>query len=162
MQDFINYLNKLGISKHSLKNYKSDVNHFASWLILKVRTHGSYVESLEQAIPFISPEVVAEYKAYLSENKIPVKTINRRLSSLRHLAKHLSQIGLLNFDFMKEIENERHQSISKDISFEPIVIEFKAYLEAQSVSHGTIKNYISDIKQFTNWLEKNPTYAQTS
>lgn len=159
MQIFLNYLANKNLSKHSLKNYKSDLNHFASWIVLKVRSYGSLVNSLEDALPFLSRETASEYKEYLSENKIPLKTINRRLSTMRHLAEFLVKENLCDFNFMTGIENKRNQSINKEISLKPIVDDFKAFLEAEKVSSSTLKNYMSDINQFMDWLAKNPTYA---
>lgn len=162
MQDFISYLLNLQISKKSLKNYKSDVNHFTSWMIMKVRTFGSFVENLDQAIPFLSTTTASEYKNYLSENKIPNKTINRRLSTLRHLAKFLHNKNITDFNFMEGIENRKYQTSKKEVSMQPIVDQFKAYLISEKVSASTVKNYVSDVRQFVNWLEKNPTYVQTT
>jgi site-specific recombinase XerD len=63
---------------------------------------------------------------------------------------------------MNGIENKRYQTTIKEVRLQPIVDEFKAFLENEKVSESTLKNYISDIRQFVNWLEKNPTYAQSN
>lgn len=162
MQKFINYLTEKKLSKHSLKNYKSDLNHFSSWLILRIRSFGSYVEKLEQAVPFLSRETAVEYREYLTNNKIPTKTINRRLSTLRHLSAFLLSEGFIDYNFMDGIENKKLQSITKEVRLSPIVDEFKAFLAKEAISESTQKNYISDVRQFIKWLEKNPTYAQST
>lgn len=162
MQDFLNYLQNKKLSKISLKNYKSDISHFTSWLIMKLRSAGSYVENLDDSFPFLNTELVKDYVNFLNENKTPRKTINRRLSSIRNLSNYLQEKNIFDFDFTQGIQNIKHQSITKDISLMPIVLEFKAFLESEKVSPATIKNYTSDVKQFIAWLEKNPTYAQTT
>ena len=151
-QNFFEYLTNLGLSAKSHKNYKSDLVHFSGWLILKVRSFGSYIESLTEAVPFLSNELASEYKSYMVGNKIPVKTINRRLSTLRHLSRFLFSSDKLGVDFMKGVENvsEAKKQIS---AVNPIIDDFRSYLESQKVSKNTIKNYVSDIHQFLRWAE---------
>lgn len=161
MQNFINYLTNKNLSKKSLKNYKSDINHFTSWLIMKVRTYGSFVESLEETLPFLSQDTASEYREYLEKNKIPLKTINRRLATLRHFSNFLIEENLITYNFMDGIQNKKHHKISKDNTLLPLVNDFKAYLIGKKVSESTVKNYTSDVKQFINWLEKNPAYAKS-
>jgi site-specific recombinase XerD len=36
----------------------------------------------------------------------------------------------------------------------PFIVQFEKHLEAEKVSKNTIKNYLSDIKQFISWLEE--------
>ncbi len=153
-KDFLEYLSSLGVSATSLKNYKSDVSHFLGWAILKVRSFGSYIETLSELIPFLSSNLISEYKKYLIENSTPDKTINRRLSTLRHLARFLTKSQIIDSDFMDGVENISAVTLIK-IANHPLIEEFKSYLKAQKVSHNTIKNYTSDIKQFMSWLEKN-------
>jgi site-specific recombinase XerD len=151
-QKFAEYLTNLGISPKSHKNYRSDLSHFNGWLILKIRSIGSYIESLTEAIPFLSPELAKEYRSYMQENKIPVKTINRRLSTLRHLARYLASSQTLDTDFMNGVENIA-MNPRKRTSMGPIVENYRSYLEAQNVSKNTVKNYVSDIRQFLAWIE---------
>lgn len=153
-KEFIKYLDSCGLSPKSHKNYRSDLSHFSGWLILKIRSFGSYIESLSEAVPFLSQEVAREYKSYMTGNKIPVKTINRRLSTLRHLSRFLLSSENLEIDFMKDIENISEGRIKSSL-VNPIVEDFRSYLETQKVSKNTIKNYLSDIRQFLTWVETN-------
>lgn len=152
--EFIKYLDSLGLSPKSHKNYRSDLNHFIAWAILKIRTFGSYVESLSDMVPFLSAELCREYKNYMSQNSAPAKTINRRLSTLRHLSRFLTMTQVVDEDFMGGIENTLLRA-KKIQGSDPVVEDFKHFLEAEKVSPNTIKNYISDIKQFMTWLENN-------
>ncbi len=152
--DFVYYLKNLGISPKSHKNYRSDLSHFIGWLILKVRSFGSYVISLSEALPFLNRDCAREYKAYMAENDTPLKTINRRLSTLRHLSRFLVASQLTDLDFMEGTENV---SVSVPVVFSehPAIEEFRSYLISQKSSPNTIKNYLSDIRQFLVWLETN-------
>ncbi len=152
--DFVKYLNSLGISPKSHKNYRSDLSHFIGWLILRIRSFGSYIDTLTEATPFLSKNIAGEYKGYLVENQIPAKTINRRLSTLRHLSRFLIGIQIISSDFMEGIENiSAKESTQKNLT--PIIEEFRAYLTKEKVSPNTVKNYLSDIRQFLTWLEIN-------
>jgi len=150
-KNFILYLNSLNISKTSIKLYKSDLSHFAGWLILRTRAHGSYVENLTDATPFINKKTAHEYKEYLVNNQSPISTVNRKLSSLRHLGRMLEAEQAVGFDFMIGIENCEKQDTGKE---NIILSEFRNHLEDEKVSPNTIKSYLSDIKQFLSWYEK--------
>lgn len=152
---FINYLDSIGVSPKTHKNYRSDLNHFIGWVILKVRSFGSYAENLTDSVPFLSRALAGEYLNYLLENKIPAKTINRRLSTLRHLSKFLVGVELIDVNFMDGLENIGGSN-AKKISTGSIVDDFRTFLEAEKVSKSTIKNYVSDVNQFLAWLENNP------
>lgn len=151
---FVKYLENLGISSKSLKNYKSDLSHFSAWIIIRVKTFGSYIESLSEAIPFLSEEIAIEYKTHMVVGQVPAKTINRRLSTLRHFSRSLVASQLIDNDFALNLEN---MSTSNKTRHEPapLVSEFGTYLEAKKISKNTIKNYLSDTRQFLSWLETN-------
>lgn len=148
---FFDYLLNRGISKKSLKNYKSDLNHFLGWSYLRVQSWGSYATTLDQLIPLLSNKLAQEYKLYLSNNKIPIRTINRRLSTIRHLSRFLYESGYKTADFASNISNinlEAKDSLTKTLE------EFEAYLKSQRVSRTTVRNYISDIRQFIFWAQQ--------
>ena len=152
--EFIKYLDSCGLSPKSHKNYRRDLSHFSGWLILKIRSFGAYIETLTEATPFINHDIAKEYKNYMLSNKFPAKTINRRLSTLRHLARYLLSSENFEADFMEGIENISGFNKPK-ASITPLVNEFRSYLETQKISRNTIKNYLSDIKQFLSWVELN-------
>ena len=143
IENFLKYLISLGLSSKSLKNYKSDVNHFSVWLIQKIRGLGASIESFPETIPFLKPETADEYKKFLMKNNVPVKTTNRRLSTLRHLSRFLVSSEIINFDFMKDKTNITQ---GKNNGFD-IINDFAKFLESEKVSENTRKNYLSDIRQ---------------
>lgn len=150
---FSNYLSSLYLSSKTLKNYRSDISHFTGWLILKMRAYGVLVEKLSDAVPFLNNKIGAEYKTYLAENNVPLKTLNRRLSTLRHLSKFLTEAQIIDFDFMQGLPN---LSVSKNVKDEAEILldGFQAHLLSRNVSKNTAKNYLSDVRQFIAWAQK--------
>ena len=159
---FTQYLSDLDLSRKSLKNYKSDVSHFAAWLIFKTRSWGVYAEEFTEALPFINKNTSNEYLNYLIQNDIPESTINRRLSTLRHLGNFLLISQILDFDFMDGISNVSLNEAEDKSEDHPLVIEFEKHLESDDISKNTVKNYKSDVRQFIEWLEKRKVQPQVN
>ena len=152
LSSFFNYLSASGVSDKSLKYYRSDISHFTGWIILKVRTWGVFAETVTEIIPFINNKLAQEYRHFLVQNHVSFKTINRRLSTLRHLARFLLLSQIVNFDFMNGISNIAGTS-PQTTSIHPLLSQFQKELEDQKVSKNTVRNYISDVRHFINWLE---------
>lgn len=156
LQNFIDYLiNQIGVSKNTLKFYKSDLSHFTAWLILRLRTYGVLVDDLSGASSFVTNKIAQEYKDYLIANNAPQKSINRRLSTCRHFGKFLYSNGHAQINFMDGIGNvsSNPRKTVQGLQNHPVIGKFEKHLEAQKVSKVTIKNYLSDIKQFIAFLE---------
>jgi site-specific recombinase XerD len=160
-REFIEYLSSRGLSPKSHKNYRSDLGHFISWAILKIRSFGSYAETLTEIVPFLCGDLAQEYRSYMIENSTPAKTINRRLSSLRNLSRFLIENKTLDFDFTEGLKNVGSNT-KKIATVSPVFNEFRSYLEEEKVSPNTIKNYLSDIKHFIDWLESNKLINQST
>jgi len=101
LEYFFDYLSKSGVSSNSFKYYRSDISHFSGWMILKVRTWGIFAESILEVIPFIKASLAGEYRDFLIKNNVSPKTVNRRLTSLRHLSRFLILSQISAFDFME-------------------------------------------------------------
>lgn len=153
-ESFLNYLTGLGVSSQSIKHYKSDLSHFTAWILFKIRSLGVYGEELKEAIPFLNTKIASEYKEFMVKNQNPTKTINRRLSTLRHLSRFLVSTQLVDSDFMQDVANISVLPIHKD-ELHPLVSEFEKHLASEKVSRNTIKGYLSDVRQFLLWLEQN-------
>ncbi len=153
-KEFSKYLDTLGVTPKSHKNYRSDLSHFLGWLILRLRSYGSYVETLTEAVPFLNKNIATEYKNYMIENSQPIGSVNRRLSTLRHLSRFMVATQIVNSDFTTGIENIAQNRPAPKMSFD-IVDDFKVFLEAEKVSSSTLKNYVSDVRQFLSWLDEN-------
>jgi site-specific recombinase XerD len=148
---FLEHLTKRGVTANTLKFYKSDLSHFAGWLIFKARTFGASVNSLSEVLPFINTKTAHEYKNYLLKNKIAKSTVNRRLSTLRNFASFLVETQILSFNFAKDLKN----LTSPRPKINPALILFAKHLEEQKTAPNTIKNYLADVRQFINWMNQN-------
>lgn len=153
-KQFEEYLRiSLGVSKNTVKFYRSDLGHFTNWFCQRLKASGMFTDSLEEAIPYINNSQALAYKAQMEASSNPIKSINRRLSTLRHFARFLVEIGLISHNFMDEVTNSGVVPAPKRT--EPdIAHKFAHYLESQKVSQNTIKNYLSDIRHFMTWLER--------
>ena len=149
-EKFFEYLSDRKLSRKTYKNYRSDISHFSGWLILVVRKWGVVASDLNDTIPFINKKLAISYKNFLVKNNSATKTINRRLSTLRHFANFLLKTQILDFDFMEEIAN-----ISSSLEFETnsLLPKFEKHLNQEKASKNTVKNYTNDVKQFLSWLE---------
>jgi len=151
--EFLQFLASTGISKNTIRFYKSDLTHFKGWLILKLRNNGILIDEFKQALPFIKNSFANEYRQYLVENKLALKTVNRRLSTLRSLAQFFLTSQILDFNFTDGLNNLANIH-NKQIQTSPLIEGFQKYLEAEKVSKNTVKNYLADVRHFLLWLEK--------
>lgn len=158
-QKFLNYLKDLGISPKSHKNYRSDISHFSGWFLFTIRRWGVATSEFSEAIPFINQKSAKEYRLFLVKNKVADKTINRRLSTLRHLSRFLTATQILDFDFMKGIVNI---SLVSNADTYPLLPQFEKYLSKEKASNNTIRNYVNDVKQFLAWLENKTIKPQAT
>jgi site-specific recombinase XerD len=150
------YLANTGISKLSLKNYMSDLNNFASWLITYSSKIGANAVSLTEAIPFISKEIADEYKTYLFSSTASKLTINRRLSTLRKFGTFLVEENILDTNFASNLENisVAKKKAKVQIHSKDDLLGFEEYLATQGVAKNTLKNYSADIRQFLAWADE--------
>lgn len=134
----------------TIKNYLSDIRHFFGWLIFKLKGDGVKFSENNQnfnylnLIPFINEKIVVDYKNYLIENKIPVKTINRRLSVVRKLCSFCISQGWLKENPAKKITNIR----DKSLGLNKALISFGQYLEKEGLPKTSISSYLSDVQEF--------------
>ena len=150
---FIQAISKQGLSKKTLKNYKSDAKHFLTWASLNLLSYGSYAKNIQDLLPHLSPSLAEEYKISMQSKYNPRSTISRRLTTLRKLDKFLVDDGLYAKPFTNELVNpssRKTNSTSQDV-----IEKFRLHLQKQKVSKATEKNYISDIKHFLRWIENN-------
>lgn len=147
---FLAHLDETGVTSKTLKFYKSDISHFTAWLLLRICTLGTEAENLTEAIPFLSKSIAFEYKKFLLDNGVAKLTTNRRLSALRNLSRFLTASQIMDFDFMEGLSNLSNET---DETY-PLLYEFKKYLKDEKISNNTIKSYLSDVKQFISWAEK--------
>lgn len=115
---FKRYLENLNINDKSIRNYKSDFDHFIRWL--KLNLVNEYM--LDNRILTLDENTINNYKQFLLASQTPRLTINRRLTTLRHLASYLLEHNYINEEFTKNLKNiGKDRTIIKDINPYPYV-----------------------------------------
>ena len=152
---FIESLKEEEISSVSISNYRSDIHQFSLWFARRISLSGVFVESLSDILPFLKSNLGKIYKSHLTEMELPVSSLNRHLSSLRRLSRFLLSRGFLTFDFMQEAGNlTKYKNGDNTPGSESFLAGFEKHLSLESSSKNTVKNYVSDVRHFLNWLER--------
>lgn len=155
-EEFFNHLQKNGVSRTTLKNYKSDLKHFVSFISKQIVELGIFANELEGVVPFLTTELYFKYKKNQIVLGTATKTLNRRLSTLRSLSKFLLRLSLINFDpspTLKNVSLPLKPKPPQENKTSHLLSQFKNHLISQNISQNTIKNYLSDVKQFFSWVE---------
>jgi len=151
------YLKINNFSPTTCRNYLSDLNHFLGWLELKIRGLNLPFPKEEKEIInfYFNRKFISEYKNFLLLNSLPLSTINRRLSTLRTFGDFCLAQNLIKENPAREIGNLKTKkgTISGKDKEEGIIEEFKEFLRSRKNTTNTIKNYISDIKEFLRFLK---------
>ena len=119
---FTDYLVAENISPLTLKYYRSDIKHFFSWL---AKTNAS--NDIAEMVTF---ENIVEYKNYSAQDEAPVKTINRRLSTIRKFCTFCISQGWLSENPAKKVINVTKTMTTAKLSVEEpqkndLFLEFK-------------------------------------
>lgn len=147
------YLVTQKIQSTSIKNYIVDLKNFLEWFILHLKTNQVIFDEQNplSICALVSGEKIKLYKNFLEINNTPVKTINRRLSTLRRLGSFIFLQGWQNVNPSKDIDNSgiKKQPASADMV---MLAHYKNDLMIEGMSKATIKNYLADIRQFLNFV----------
>lgn len=100
---FKKFLSAGKLSSITLKNYLSDVRHFFGWLFTSFSLDIN--ESKMELDKLINEDSVKNYQKYHLDLKIPVSTINRRLSAIRKFCYFALHQGLLKENLANKISN---------------------------------------------------------
>ena len=147
---FKNYLQVEKASSITVKNYLADINHFLEWISQKTAIKYQIVG--KGIFGLFTEETLNEYKTEQLIKKTPTSTLNRRLSALRKFGQFGLRQGWLKKN--PAITNAGLNLLSKDQDQNNKVLsEFQKQLEKEKISPLTIKNYLSDLRHFLNWLE---------
>lgn len=146
VQNFKSYLQsqKNPPSTITVKNYLSDVRRFLNWY-----KQLFYEEFTPEAF---SSKVVAQYQIAIQnadKTSLPAaKSAKRYISSLRKFASFLEETNEIIINPFSV--QERTQT-----NPDPLYLKaFRNFLSLEQASKLTIKNYLVDVKQFLEWLEK--------
>ncbi len=141
------------VSSKTLRNYRSDLKHFMEWSKKHIENAGAVIISPHHLISHISPSLIGKYKGFHLEAGVPRATLNRRLSTLRNFSRFLAELGLKTED-PTEIVNNLAKDKNPNEKIEKVIAEFKKHLEEENLSKSTLKNYISDTRQFFSWVQE--------
>lgn len=133
---FRNYLLAEIKSPFTIKNYLSDFRHFTAWLLFIIDSSALQTNQ-ENLVDFINDQTIKDYKEYLVRNRIPLKTINRRLSTLRKFCTFCIKQGWMSENLAKKVTN-----ISKKPKNKIIFDEYRLSLQHESLADSEIKNYL--------------------
>jgi len=170
---FKQYLVTENISPISSKNYLSDIRHFFGWLTFKLKTQiKDQLIDEKNIIGLINYEIVLEYKSYLSDNNLPLKTVNRRLSTVRKFcsfcisqrwmkenpAKKIQNLTLPAGRQEFRVQNQIDQD-NEDVTEEKLITKFKEeLLKNQDIKQVNI--LINDVKEFLSSSDINISLSQ--
>jgi len=131
----------------SIKNYLSDIRHFFGWLILYSKSKQLISTNFNefQLISIIDEKSIIEYKSYLSENNIPHKTINRRLSTVRKFCSFCISQGWLKENPAKKVGNVGGVRVVGGLG---LLKEFEEDLLKENLDSKTVTNYLDDVREF--------------
>jgi len=142
------------LTKISVKNYLSDLRHFLGWLIFKLKVKNQKLKIEEgitsKFISYITPETIEEYKSYLLENNIPLKTTNRRLSTVRKFCSFCISQGWMRENPAKKIKNEKikNKNDNEKLDKEQILKSFQQDLQKENFDQKTITSYLEAVREF--------------
>lgn len=139
------------MSSISISNYISDLRHFFGWIVLTIKNRAdspglASSEFSEVLSKFLTEGTVRDYMAYLRANNIPIRTINRRLSTLRKFCTFCIEQNWIKTNPAKVINNVmelKQKSITKD----PLS-DFSDYLMKHEEDQSVAKTLIEDIREF--------------
>jgi len=137
----------------TIKNYLSDLRHFLGWMIFYLKSHQLSVGTIHELSLQLTLSVINNYKSYLVENKIPLKTINRRLSTLRKFCSFCISQGWIKENPAKKVSNinpiKKSRSVYQQNEVDSDILrQFHQDLIKENFDRSTIKSYLDDIREF--------------
>lgn len=151
VENFKFFLKSKGVSPLTQKNYLSDVRYFLKW-VKESGLSGKSVVSGKAELFWFNQTAITTFKNSLISSQTPPTTINRRLSALRQFGEFLVKQGWLKQNPAKIVSGVSGKSgISREKGrkeWQFILSEFKGALKNQKQKEATIKNYLSDVRQF--------------
>lgn len=131
--------NEKKLSTVSKKNYLSDFRFFSGWYL----THNDLApyKTDTEIVQSISESVIQNFLDYMTDSRLPIQTINRRLSSMRKFFEFAIHQNWVEINPAKKINNIRKEEevlhtkeirealneYSENISDEKIIADLKDY-----------------------------------
>lgn len=174
LQTYQEFLHTKNLSKNTIKNYQADIKKFLN------STHVQIKLSHPTATPseIFHPQTFQAYKQQLSKQvksqNLSLAIAKRRLASLRSFACFLKDTGRTSQNptqFLGSFSAASHRALEQKFALKQkkylprgiaaqiplglgtFLSQFKHDLINQKISKVSIKNYLSDSRQFLRWLE---------
>ena len=115
---YLTYLNARHLSQKTITNYVMDTRHFLSWRT-EMRSHDGKKSPNESPFEGISRLTLEHYKETQLGDRVPVATINRRLSALRLFFQYAYEEKLLDTNPAVSLQNllpEESEALSARVS----------------------------------------------
>lgn len=139
----------------TIKNYLSDLRHFLGWFVLRLKVKNLDVREIhsENLSKHLTGNEIAQYKAYLEENKSPIKTINRRLSTLRKFCSFCISQGWMTENPAKKIQNIvfTQDRPTSELENDLMIEKFKKSLIEEGLDHQEAINISDDVKEVISY-----------
>lgn len=157
---FKDHLHAEKVSKVTIKNYRSDVKYFINWFYVYIRRYIESVGGEDNGVSLIevfilhsTDGLIEEFKQYLIASNIPLKTINRRLSSIRKFYAFCVKRGYLTENPSLSVSNHK-KSVQlipgvKEVTQKSIETKFEEYL-SNSLNVQNADDIMEDYKEFMN------------
>lgn len=143
------------LSSVSIKNYLSDLRHFLGWLISDLQFHNQTLMIDEKnIIDFINHTTILNYRLYLSDNSLPIKTVNRRLSTIRKFCSFCISQGWMKENPGKKIKNQKLKSkiTYQNSKIKTVMEQFRQNIIKSDESDQT-DIIIQDINEFISFSD---------
>jgi len=133
---FREFLISQNVAPITIKNYLSDLRHFLGWLPIYLNTKSTHivqssVQNLTQMLKQVQHDAIQDYCSYLSQNQTPLKTINRRLSTLRKFFSFCISQGWTTHNPAKKVTN-----ITKNIPSSEVEKQFSTGSNNNEKAHN--------------------------
>ena len=125
----------------SVKNYLSDIRHFIGW----TSSEAAHLESTQPEIIMI-PDNLEKYRLYLISSNLPLKTVNRRLSTLRSFCEFLVSQNILQSNPSKLLRNQGGHIQAAPSA--PIEGQYISSLEDLNLPKSELDVIAQDISEF--------------
>lgn len=137
-------------NRHTVKGYLSDWRHFFGFLTqigLSSALEFNSIDELKVFLAQLTPEVLQRYRAEMLEHTVPLKTINRRFSTIRKFFSFCIDQQWIEFNPARTLANVNPQAAAHS-KLHKLMTEFEAELPHREPNQQKQEQILSEIKSF--------------
>ena len=146
LKPFKDYLKNQKLSDVTVKNYLSDVKRFLDWS----------AKNQNSAEPVDCPDrqEFQGYIRFLRAQAVPANNLKRYLSALKKFGQFLADCGKTKTNPAAGLSLVTPPSLSaQPINNSILLNKYGNFLLSQKLAPATVKNYLTDARQFFSWLQ---------